>query len=355
MKKKIISLHGSYFGNNYGDILLVNMFAQWIKEIYPESTINLPFANRSKTLDLPEGTKGIRNLIRSRCLVFCGGGYFGEQPRNKKRWARRNFVRHGIIGILAILFRIPYAIIGVEFGPISVGWFRRICLIIARNAKCLVVRNAESKEYLERFGIKNVKLSADAVLSLSEEVPVDESRQSSEILLHIPGIRSNKSQIEELVSQLANYIISNGRKFSIGLINDGFSDIYNSNDYKPVLDILKSYGILYKIYPYKGFKCLIRTINASSFVITTKLHVGITAAALNVRPLSIWLHPKTNRLHSQIDNSDYCISIQDTNSFRGAFDSYFHQESEYFLPYIIKQQAMKNKYILHAFLKSFVL
>lgn len=51
--KKIISLHGSYFGNNYGDILLINLFAKWIKQCCEDCSINLPKANKKVTHELP--------------------------------------------------------------------------------------------------------------------------------------------------------------------------------------------------------------------------------------------------------------------------------------------------------------
>ena len=79
--KKIISLHGSYFYNNYGDTLLVNLFASWIKEALPDSEINLPIANRRKIWEMPGEKSGIINLCKSHALVFCGGGYFGELAR----------------------------------------------------------------------------------------------------------------------------------------------------------------------------------------------------------------------------------------------------------------------------------
>ena len=45
MKRPIISLHGTYFGNNYGDILLIAIFAKWIKDAVPNAIINLPLAD----------------------------------------------------------------------------------------------------------------------------------------------------------------------------------------------------------------------------------------------------------------------------------------------------------------------
>lgn len=351
MKNKIISLHGSYFGNNYGDILLVAIFAKWIKDICPNNIINLPLADKKKTKDLPEGTTGLLNLIKSEALVFCGGGYFGEQPVNRSKWARRNFWRHGIVGLLAIMFHIPFAIIGVEFGPISTVWFRKVCIFIARHAKVLVVRNIESKQFLESYGVENVKLSADAVLSLSDIVRQNGIKNTKEILLHIPGVNQNKDAFVELCKNITDYLSTTEKGYTIGLINDTFADIYHSDSYHEILEVLNNAAIPYKIYNYEGYRQLITQISAASFVVTSKLHVGITAAALNIRPLSFWLHPKSQRLHAQINNSLFCSSISNIHDFPDLIQRYFNQEDEYMLPSNVKGMALANKEMLSDFLK----
>ena len=349
-EKKIISLHGSYFGNNYGDILLVNLFAKWIKEICPDCIINMPLADKKKTKELPEGLTGIGNLLRSKCLIFCGGGYFGEQSQNKKRWAFRNFLRHGIVGLLCILFKIPYAIIGVEFGPLSITWFRKVSILIARHAKVLVVRNVESKFFLEKCGVENVILSADAVLTLSDIVKPIKNRDKKEILFHIPNIFLNLEILKPIIS-----FISNKRNdYSIALINDSFEPIFEAIEYKPLFEMLEESGVKFEVYSYSGYKQLINQINNSKYIITTKLHVGITAAALNIRPLSLWYHHKTPRLHTQIGNSEFCKSIYDTDDIANVFSDYLTESSQYYLPVDIMKLALKNKEILNYFLTQTV-
>lgn len=351
MRKQIISLHGSYFGNNYGDTLLVCLFAEWLKEICPDYVINLPLANEKKTKDLPDGKTGIFNLLRSRFLVYCGGGYFGEQPKNTNKWARRNFVRHGIIGIIAIVFRIPYAIIGVEFGPISSKWFRRFCVYLAKKSHTIVVRNIESKRYLEHWGVDNVLLSADAVLSLSDIVAPLQSTTNN-IIVHIPGINNSPSQYNELVKSIIQCIEERKELGRLLFINDSFSNIYQTKSYKLIFELLDAHKIPYSILPYTGYKHLIELINSNKYVITTKLHVGITAAALNKRPLSFWLHPKTKRLHEQIGNANYCYPINTTCSFYNILTDYFSQSDQYILPDYIKNQALLNKQAIITFIDT---
>ena len=351
----MISLHGSYFGNNYGDILLVALFAQWIKEVCPDYVINLPLAQKSKTKELPDGTTGLINLIRSKCLVFCGGGYFGEQPINKFKWSIRNFYRHGIVGLLAIIFNIPYAIVGVEFGPLSVNWIRHVFLLIAKHSKVIVVRNEESKVFLEKYGIKNVILAVDAVLALNkDEYDLKQSHfKSAEILLHIPGIAGHSDHYLDLVDKIITSIKKRKTNHTIGLINDTYEAIYENDSYRCIIRAISENGIPFAVHSYNGYNNLINLISKSSCIITTKLHVGITAAALGIRPLSYWLHPKTKRFYEQIGNADFCFPVDGVID-ETIIDEYLNQDNCFSIPLAISSRASLNKQILKEFLETYI-
>ena len=355
MKKKIISLHGSYFGNNYGDILLVNMFAKWIKEYNPKLYINLPKANKKVTHELPVGSVGLFNLIKSSALIFCGGGYFGEQPKNPQKWALRNFFRHAVIAIIACIFNIPYVIIGVEFGPISSNWFRKICIVIAKKAKYVVVRNQESYDFLKRNGVtKNVLLSADAVLSLSEMVsPLSTyNEKCKKILIHFNG----KNKLPMNYEFVVNTIISSVRKtfedYKIVFLSDSEGNYYDNDVCKEIFTHLNKDKIPYAIKTYEGYENLINEINSSYCIFTSKLHVGITAAALNKKVFSLWFHNKTPRLHAQIGNSGNCIAFDLVDQNLDTKIETFLKSPEYILPIKAKESALANKKILYNFLSS---
>lgn len=353
MKKKLISLHGAYFGYNYGDILLLNIFAKWIKDYSPDIIINLPLADRNKTPDLPEGLSGIMNLFRSKCLIFYGGGYFCERPRLKQHWARRNFKRYGIIGLLARFFQIPYAIIGVEFGPLSVVWFRRICIYLAKHAEIVVVRNQESKIFLNQNGVTNVIQAADAVLSLSEIVqPSHNQAISSEVLVHLHGIGNNVSKYYEIVSIIVDVLNSRKKTYSLGFISDNKEYDYSGIECDKIFELLRDKGVTYNIYKFEGYLDLIKIIRNATYLITNKLHVGITAVALDKRPLSLWTHPKTERFYRQIMNLENCISIyKNDNDLKIAIKKYFDNIEEYRLPDQIRELSNINKKEMIMFLQ----
>lgn len=354
-RKHIISLHGSYYSNNYGDILLINMFYQWVKDQFPSLIINLPFVNKKQIKEMPEpSTTGIINLLRSECLVFVGGGYFGEQPKRKSLWSIRNFMRHGIVGLIAIAFRIPIAIIGVEIGPLSKKWFRWMVLKVVKSAKVVIVRNEESLAFLSENGIRNAQLTADAVLTLNNEVTDATNGGDNYVVMHIPGYSNYKRQIEALVRYVCEGILNSKTNIDSIIFMEDLPGQY-TDAYTVVFGIASSFGIPYTVKRYMGIKEVMDTINKSTAVFTTKLHVGITAAAYNRKVFSTYSHPKTKRLHSQIGNSQNCVALSDLlneeTDIKEKIDSFLKQES-FHLPFMVLKSANNNRDALESFIRD---
>ena len=350
----IISLHGSYFGDNYGDTLLMNLFSTWVKEFDSALVVNMPLAKHCTAVDLKCDTKDFFPLFRAKGLVFCGGGYFGEQPVNPHRWAKRNFFRHALLGLFAILFHKPYAIIGVEFGPISVSWFRKVCVYIAKHAKVVVVRNRQSVSFLEQNGVHNVKLSYDAVLSLSDIYnPIQTKNQEKQILLHFNGLKISSDELRNIITKICDAAAHSLEKYKFYFISDSKTSVYDTPKFQSIFLYLSNNDVPYKVIDYQTCNSLISIINNSDFIFTNKLHVGITAASLNKRVFSLWTHPKTERLHSQIHNGDFCMALSkfETLNVDSILYSFF-KSSSYTLPQEVKTTALVNKIQLYGFLKS---
>lgn len=358
MKQNIISLHGSYFGKNYGDILLVNLFAKWIRSSCPNTEINMPLGARSTAPDLDYDTTGIMNLLRSKALIFCGGGYFGEKPKHYQRWAIRNFKRHGIIGLLAVLFHIPFAIIGVEFGPISSCWFRKFCIWLAKHASVVVVRNEESLNFLSYNGISNAVLSADAVLTLSDVIKPNNNNniEVPNIVIHMDIITvSYLDSTLLLIKSITDAAKETFSDFNLLIISDGTERWFDQPSFVPVLTYLSQNKINYKIYPYETCQKLIDIINSSQYIITTKLHVGITSLALGKNTFSVWTHPKTPRLHKMAENEHNCVALSAIGSDIGNRLESFFRSSHYALNQCLIELARGNRIELEHFLHTTVL
>ena len=349
----IISVHGSYFGVNYGDILLIRLYSKWISEVYGNKVlINYPHADPKiiKTNNYSSnrrGLTGLINLCRSKALIYVGGGYFGEPPINVTRWSKRNFKRHIVVGLIAILFRIPIAIIGLEYGPLTNKMYRFCVLLITRHSKVVVVRNEESKSFLEENGFNKAIVCPDAVLALSEYIkPVKNMDNAPIILLHIKSIYQNLDVLDVLLEEICRL-----KNYKTILVSDNRGSYYSHPQYDIVLERFNKKDIHYEIIAYSGVDDLIDIIKKSTFVITTKLHVGITAAALNKRVFSIYKHPKTKRFHRQIGNI-YCIPLSEgANNIKDLFKSFF-ESSTFSLSDELRQSALQNRQHLVSFLKS---
>ncbi len=348
-KKHIISLHGSYFSNNYGDILLVNLFYDWIKEEFPSFQVNLPLVDKIKIKEMPEPTlTGLKNLIKSDCLVYCGGGYFGEKPNHKFLWSIRNFKRHALIGLIAIIFRIPIAIIGVEIGPISTSWFRRVILFIVRKSKIVLVRNEESLLFLCNYDISNAKQTADAVLTLNTEAPNASDNNDGYIVVHIPGYSKAKSELATFVLSICASLRSIAKKPRFEIIED-LPGQYNK-EYEVIFNSITENGFEYSVHSYSSTNEVRDLIKKASAVFTTKLHVGITAAAYNRKVFSLYTHPKTKRFHYQIGNGDFCLPIEKAGDNIEELIERFFKSQKQNLPKEILQSALINKKELISFI-----
>src|SRR5690554_5036992 len=113
-KMKKVALHGSYYGDNFGDTLFVIEYINWLKELqgYNNDNIFLPFAG-DRVRDLVEVSNfaGIKSIYKSDVVVFIGGGYLGEPSKRVGIWSLRLIIRHLSVGLLALLFRKPYIFI----------------------------------------------------------------------------------------------------------------------------------------------------------------------------------------------------------------------------------------------------
>ena len=145
--KKLIALHGSYFGDNFGDRLFVELFIDWVNEIenITSENIVLPFANSRirESVDCSQ-TKGLKAIIKSSCIIFIGGGYFGEFKPNSLIWNMRLLIRHLTIAIYAAIVRKPYIFIGIGAGPLSNIFPRKLVTYVCNKSEKVVVEVEKS-------------------------------------------------------------------------------------------------------------------------------------------------------------------------------------------------------------------
>lgn len=304
-----IALHGSYYGDNFGDTLFIKVFVEWLKEIRPEieQELLLPYASeRARRTVNVSAIRGIRALLKCKCLVFMGGGYFGE-PRDKAYiWHIRLIVRHLSIVYFARVFRKPYIFIGLGAGPLTNCITRRMCVAACNRSKGVLVRDVESRNYLVEYGVRPEKITvtADSILGL-KSYRKSVANDKLKIGIHLPMIHMHPN-IEQVVKEIA-YFASEHE----GCEMYAFKDFYKETFQDASIPVYNKYlgQENYMYMPYQSPTQLIQMIGDFDIVITNKLHCGIVALTQGTFVCSVAFHSKTQRLYDQLNLSKYTIPI----------------------------------------------
>lgn len=313
-----VYLHGSYFGKNFGDVLLVDIFAARIKKL--GFSVILPFAD--KFYEEEVGCSVGRPLDESEIVyaVFCGGGYFGEPGTRKRYWSLRNSYRHGRAYFLFRKKKIPYGIFGVGFGPITHQPFLGIAKKIFLHAQYACVRDIESFRFLEAYGVaRSVDVFADAVMTLrASDIP--EAEVAKEITfkrdnnfdyfigVHLTNKYDDSSAFDKIKKALVMFASRYGdAKFVF--ISDGKSrtgrKLQQEIDALVLSDALPQDRVIHACY--KSHWQMVALINKLDMIVTSKLHVGIVSSSLERNVISIPYHSKTVRFYRQIKQEDRCL------------------------------------------------
>lgn len=315
-----IAVHGSYFGYNFGDTLLCQIFCEMVKEARPEEEIVLPRANRLNTQLIGADKRGLVEFMRARALIFTGGGYFGEPSEASIAWSARAAARHLVVAELARKRNMPVALFGVGVGPISNDILRERIRRLFDSAHTVVVRDVESQDYLHKIGVsRSIAIHRDAAIGY------DDAKHSREggprrVLVHGNAQPSDReySVLREAINWLASH-----PDVEVVLASDGLPRR------KAILwpDRLQSeFPHLNMPYvPYSGNPAdLLKLIDGVDFVLTTKLHVGIVSLSKGKYVVSVPTHHKTKRLYRQIDLAEHCLPLDsfDPQWLRNHFDQW---------------------------------
>lgn len=369
MKKDKVLLHGSYYGDNFGDTLFVILFTNWLKQYGIKSeNIVTPFAsNRVRSLIDVSKDSGIKTLDRCKVLVLMGGGYLGEPLSNRFRWSLRCLIRHMRLIIKANIKNIPYAFIGVGVGPISSKLLRSLIVKVCNDSYFTVVRDIESKNYLIKYGVKEDKVvcSVDSILYLehnnyedfySKNIKLSENIFKKEndtvyIGIHLPIYNSYGSELKNIINEINEYC-SDLKKYKLVLFNDFYKEGYDYKIKDAILSRFDRQDILE--VPYTNPNQMISLLNNLDILITSKLHCGIVANCLNKYVISIAEHSKTERLYKQLKLSHRSIMAYEyvNGDLLSLLKEYDKVEINKVVDDSIRKKAKSNREYLFEFLQE---
>ena len=312
MKKVLI--HGAYKGDNFGDTLLLIMMINELEkknvDIVLSNTCELTF-ERCKGFDNVRLLERFSEILSCDCIIFGGGGYFGEQPNNKMTWYLNFIKNHLLIGYFFALMRKPIAFIGVEFGELSNPIIRWLTCILLNYAKIIGARNKCSFRWIEdNICSNNVTQTGDMALNICNFDQIDNDISvSSEVLIHPsfdPEVDLATSEVVECLNEI-NWT-ERGIKLSLILDRNNEQSERLVKSWVNALDENIS-----KIYRYENPIQLCKIIKSCSCIISNKLHTTIVASSFGRCVISVAKHPKNKRFFEDIGRPELHLS-------HGAFD-----------------------------------
>lgn len=366
-----ISLHGAYFPNNYGDVLILAIQAKWIQEITKKEVV-LPFATEiyRNTIDV-SNISGKQGIISSDKLIYGAGGYLGEPYTNKWRWGF-NFIKNHLLPYkIAKKNNIKHAIIGTGAGEVTNLFARSAVKKICNDASIISVRDEESRDILLKYGIDESKIdvTADVALSLTKkDIPISSIKKIKDLLrgsnnskfgvhLGINGQSSIFSKKTELLLEESIAFLNKYDHITPVLIIDNDNKAQN-NAVQYLKKKLINKCIIYKHDNIWETTALLSELDV---VLTNKLHIGIVSYALGCIPISIPYHPKTIRFYRQIQQKNLCIPLLDLQ--KGDVSNLLNStqnpgwvsrvtEKQNNIRRELKNKALKNKEYIEQFLNS---
>ena len=309
MLKKIMYIHGSFLGPNFGDFLIFFLTYMLVKDAKEEETqIKVSFTNK-KYADYVQCQKiSLVDFSRIKYAICTGGGYFGEPYRSKRKW-HFNYLRRHIFPLLLLkVFHIPYIIVGVDAGEISNTFLQKLTRYIFEAASIVAVRNEESKFFLKRIGVeRNIIATTDWIMSnYFGTVFTSDSLNNGYMIIHLPVSPSFLNKIDLLIDDINDYVTK--RKIKVIIITDNKI----SKHQVIVAEHIKSRiinGAEFHLYqdPFE----LLDIIRKADLIVTSKLHVGICGIRFGKKVISIANHPKIKRFYSQIGLPDNCVPLSE--------------------------------------------
>ena len=318
-----VILNGATAGTNFGDFLFAQMFQDFVsskigaENVYWYRTKYSMSEFFSKRL----GNKNNDSLGKMDALVYISGGYFCGNDKNLRDYAFR-FLRYFTIGLKCIVRRIPIAIVGLEVSEPKSRMIKLIEKAILKRAKLIVVRNRESVECLNSYGISNVIESVDSAFVVepslfeSKSIPSEiENCENKILLFHInPSISSN-ADLKSKIIPILNEFFKNHPEYAVLVLADQYSlELENALE-----DVSSQLICEKKIkYVYDDPMALCKVIEKVDTIVTHKLHVGLIGAKLGKSVISFSGHTeKIQRLYNQLGESGRSVSLQTLNFAEG--------------------------------------
>lgn len=317
-----IALHGSSMGDNFGDLLLLRLYAQWLRSVSPEILIVLPRAGHGANHWIGADYVGWQHLPRVKGLVYGPGGYLGAPPLDSWRWTIRNVRRHLPPALIATVAKVKWIVSGVGVGPLANWAARPFGRFILQGADSVVVRDVESSDYMDGLGLSALprSVSSDAAFLLSDEGPLWPYRpidlppkRGKRIGIHVTTYSAAPVQTRQILEGVARWVRSLPESdIDIVVFCDAGIGRFSTEVYVELSAMLPTFNIINRAY--WGPPDTLALLKSCDVIVTTKLHVGIVSVGYGMPVLAVGPHSKIDRLYRQLDMPELRIPFNDASS-----------------------------------------
>lgn len=349
-----ILLNGATGGTNFGDFLFAEIFQNCTENIVGKENVYW-YESRYQMSDFFKKHLGYQykkyNLNDIDALVCISGGYFCGNDKTYRDYFIR-YWRYFRICLKCIRKKIPIAIIGLEVAQSKNILIDRIQKYILNHAHVITVRNKQSLEQLEKYGVHFGVCTADTAHTILTTLNFQKNQNANKMLgrrsLFFHVQLSDIDMAQRVISVL-NQFLDSHREYDVYV---GTDQLHNRFDELDMLaGQINASQVTVLPYDYPVEFCSV--LSQMDFLITPKLHVGIVGATLSKSVVSFSVHSyKIQRFYHQLSADERSLSMNDFSEEKALeMMEKFHD-----MPLIVPDDVLKASYdnldCLESFIKS---
>ncbi len=328
-----IGIVGNYGNDNNGDESILYSIIQQVKEVFPVNNEDITvFSNNTQQTSERYGVQSYPLYYRKNKLYKT----FIHTYKNNKRYVsqfdlliiggggilmdfyRREAHLYGAYAMMAKNSNVPYIVYGCGAGPLDTFIGRTIIKVMCRYAANISVRDPESKELLQKIGVKkDVEVIGDPAFTLKQERENYAKVPRKIGISAVPYYNANywpKGNIEKYDVYTTSMAKNIDALLEVHDVDITFfatkypqdvtvtKDIQKKMRYKERVSILDE-----NLYPER----LLEVVGEQDVVIGTRLHSLILATDAETPVLAISYHVKVRDFMSLVNASHRCLSMED--------------------------------------------
>lgn len=324
---KRIMLQGYLHNANFGDILAACLFYKRCQkngykhiDFYQYKDYGIgPFCREQLGYTT---RKSLLSCFTSDAFVILSGGSFWNNKQVSYD-AKIRFERFVLPSLIYLLMGKPVYVLGVGGGAVDTLWLRKLMVLLLNRAKVVTFRDEHTQKVFTEYGVRNkMTVTADTMLVIKKEMlePFEEENQLKQaangrkkLLLHIPdGGRENACVADKVLPALVRFLQEH-QEYYLVLSNDNIRKI-GTEERKQIERIrtaLAQANIDFYDYQYHDCWQMCSLLGEMDCVITSKLHVGVIACALDKCVVAFPVHrEKTDNFYRMIGESDRCVNMK---------------------------------------------